>query len=154
MKNIIILLALLTNSVNATASEEKTLAIGTGALALLGGVTNLYIQSKLSNTSAIVGEYASVSGFVYSGSTITASSFAGAYKHYFKKYSSGSYFKVGAAKLSVTSSSSSSTSGGLLPIVLYGYEDKMGDNFLLGFEAGLGTTAGLGLLTVNLGYAF
>ena len=129
-------------------------AIGTGALALAVGIHNLYYQGRINDKSAFTLEVASVSDFDYdnASSPIDATGVGASYKYYFSDYMDGGYFKAGLANLNVSSGDDSVA--GVIPIILGGFESRAGDNFVMGIEVGIGTTAGFGLLSFNLGATF
>jgi len=125
--------------------------IGTGALATLGGVVNLYYQGRLYESGGYTFEFAHASNLEIGNSNdpVDVTGVATSYKHYIESYLYGTYAKLGLALLSMSDSDESAS--GLIPLLLVGYESEFGGRFLLGVEAGLGTTAGMGLFSVNLG---
>ena len=85
------------------------------------------------------------------GDVITAEGIAMTYKSYHQAYGRGSFMKFGLANIDVTDGVSNYE--GPIPIILYGLESKEG-SAIYGFEAGLGTTAGFGLLNLYAGVQF
>jgi len=130
--------------------------VGTSALLLSTGVTNVYYQGKLNNSGAWTAAYSSVANLDLSSfglGTISANMISAGYKAYVNSYGNGAYYHFGAGMLNVSSSSSGAASG-LLPFAVVGYEAKLGGGLVLDGEAGLGTGSGWGLLGLNVAYSF
>jgi hypothetical protein len=155
MKNIkkIFLAAMFLLPVNSFAAGGSM--VGTDAFADVAGLVNVYYQHKLSEKSAAVVSYATLSGS-FSGATVDLTSLAISYKSYFNQIGKGGYWKAGVAMLniSVTSGTLSGSGSGTLPTIAAGYEMSMAPNFVLGFEGGLGATTGAGFLGINTAYMF
>jgi len=148
----ILLAAVLVLPVNVFAEGM----IGTHVIADAVGVTNLYYQHKLGDSSALNIGYVTLSGIDITGGTVTASSYSVSYKGYFSNYANGGFWQMGAASINVTavSGGSSLNLGSVtLPILTAGYESTMG-SLVLGAEAGLGTNQGWGVLSLYAAYKF
>jgi hypothetical protein len=129
--------------------------IGTGVFHDAVGVLNIYYQHKLSDSGAVVLGYGSVNAIDLGGSfgTLTASAIGVSYKGYFSDYANGGYYQVGGSSINISSSTAGAASGiGIIAVL--GYEAKLGKNFIMGGEVGLGTANGFGLIGVNAGYMF
>ena len=129
--------------------------IGTAPLLLSLGVTNIYGQFQLGNTSALVASYSTINGS-YGSDTLNLSSYSLAYKSYFNEYGNGGYWEIGAGNFDVKASTSStftSTGNVIIPIAVAGYEWNLG-SFVLGAEGGIGTGGGWGFLGVNAALQF
>lgn len=150
MKSAVIALALFAPATALAGSVQ----IGTSPLLLALGVTNVYGQVQLGDTSAIVGSYSSIDG-TYTGSLLSLTGYSLAYKGYFSNYANGGYWELGAASFDVIASAVSNFSVGTLviPIAVAGYEKSFG-HLVLGAEGGIGTGGGWGLLGANAAYQF
>jgi|GEM_PF-3801513 len=128
-------------------TQAEGITVGTGVLADLGGALNAYVEMDLNSQSALSVEVATFSDFKYGGVTFSGTGLGVAYK-YFPDYS-GLFFKGGVA--TVTVSSGSNSVAGLQPMALAGYEAGSG-RLVYGVEAGWGTTAGMGILNLYVGF--
>ena len=133
-------------SMAGMTAQAEGLTIGTGVLADIGGVLNAYVEFGLGSNSAMTIEAASVSNFTYGGNTFSGTGFGATYKYYVS--GDGLFLKGGASMITVSSGSASA--GGVVPIVLVGYEGSSG-SMVYGVEGGMGTTAGMGILNLYLG---
>lgn len=156
MKNYkkIILAAMFLLPVNVFAAGNM---IGTDVFADSAGLINVYYQHKLGTKSAVTASYATLNNATFFGATIDLTVLAVNYKSYISNYARGGYWKAGfaSADVSVRSGtlSAGASTGGYF-IVSGGYEMTLAPNFVLGFEAGLGSTTGAGLFGVNAAYMF
>ena len=144
-------------SFNASAAEVKDGSMfGTSVLLLAAGVTNIHYQHALTSNSAVNLSYANIDGS-YGGETLKLSTFGVGYKYYFSQYASGGYVEGGLTQINVdatTASSGSFSASGSIPKIVGGYEQTLGKNFVIGYEAGFGAGQGWGLLAINASFRF
>jgi len=137
------------------AAQAGGTQIGTAPLLVSLGVTNIYGQFQIGDTSAIVASYATINGS-FGSDTLNLTSYSVAYKSYFSQYANGGYWEVGAGNFDVKASTSSTfttTGNVVLPILVAGYEKNFG-GLVVGGEGGIGTGGGWGFLGVNVAYQF
>ena len=140
-------LAVLTMAAASMGVQAEGITIGTGVLADIGGVYNAYVEMDVSTTGALSFEVASVTDFNYGGSVISGTGLALAYKY--SPEAQGLYFKGGLANITVSSGTASA--GGIMPMALVGWEQQSGQ-LVYGVEGGWGTTAGMGMLNLYIGF--
>lgn len=155
MKNIknILLAALLLLPINVYAGGNM---IGTGVIATGVGVTNIYYQRQLGDTSAVQLGYVTLSNVSVTGGTVSASSYSVSYKGYFSEYADGGFWQLGASSIDVTGvsgSTSLSLGSAILPILIVGYDASLGP-LVIGGEVGLGTNQGWGVFSLNAAFKF
>ena len=148
--NIFILTATLM-SVNSFAGD---FIIGTGALGFLTGIPNAYFQGRISDRTAFTVEFANANDISFLDSTFSATGIGGTFKGYVNNYANGVFWKLGAAYLDVSVGDYYGSTSAITPIALVGYEKFIPNGLVYGGEAGWGTTAGFGLLSLYLGYKF
>lgn len=150
IKAAVIALALL----SPAAAHAGGTQIGTSPALLALGVTNIYGQFQLGDTSAVVATYSTIDGS-YGSDTLNLTGYSLAYKSYFSQYANGGYWEVGAANFDVKASTSSlfSTGNVVIPILVAGYEKSFG-GLVLGAEGGIGTGGGWGFIGVNAAFQF
>lgn len=141
------LFAVLTLAVASMGVQAEGFKIGTGLLADIGGVYNAYAEMSMSDTSALSFEVASFTDFNFGGDVISGTGLALAYKYF--PSMNGLYVKGGLANLTVSSGTTSAA--GMMPMALVGYEQQSGQ-WVYGVEGGWGTTAGMGMLNLYIGF--
>ena len=140
-------LAIITLSIASFGVQAEGITVGTGLLADLGGALNAYVEMDLNANAVVSFEAAAFNDFNYGGTIFSGTGLGIAYK-YFPDYT-GLFFKGGVATITVSSGSNSVA--GLQPMALAGYESGSG-RLVYGIEAGWGTTAGMGILNLYVGF--
>lgn len=153
----IILTGFLAMPFSAYAEDvNKGSMVGTSALLLGAGVTNIHYQGALTKKSAFTLSYANIDGS-FGGDTLKLSTFGVSYKYYFSEYASGGYIDGGITQINVDATTQDSgplSASGSIPKIVGGYETTIGDNFVVGFEAGFGAGNGWGILAINTSFRF
>ena len=140
-------LAVLTMAAASLGVQAEGITVGTGLLADLGGALNAYVEMDLNANAVVSFEAAAFNDFNYGGTIFSGTGLGIAYK-YFPNYT-GLFFKGGVATITVSSGATSVA--GLQPMALAGYEAGSG-RLVYGVEAGWGTTAGMGILNLYVGF--
>ena len=151
MRKIVMAIGLVLAVTSASISAEEKVGVGTGMLAQLVGISNLYFQMPLDEESAFVIEYAKISAFDYESDTISGNGVSATYKFYSAEYANSSFWKIGLSSIEVTDGVTDAE--GVLPVILWGSE-RYKENFLYGAELGFGTTGGFGILSLYIGLVF
>ncbi len=129
--------------------------IGTAPMLDVISAPNVYYQGRVNESMAWTVAVAKMNNMDFSDlglGTISGTVYGGGIKGYFAAYANGPYYHLGMAYMNV-SSSTSGTGSGILPFAVVGYEASLG-GLVFGYEAGLGTAHGFGIIGINLAYQF
>lgn len=130
-------------------AHSENIQIGTGGLASLIGMGNIYVQVPLKEKAALTFEYLEGRDIPLAPfDSVTA--WAVIYKIYSQAYANGRFWKFGVARAELTDDGD--ITEGYLPVIIYGSESTTSSGMIYGFEGGLGTTAGAGLFSVYIGF--
>lgn len=122
-------------------------SVGFSATGLAIEIPNIYYQQQLSDDEAFTVELAAGNKSYFDGSSLAAS-----YKLFKKQFGSGAYYRLGLAKLDM--SSSSNLSSVIRPILIIGTEKKISDQWSYTLEAGPGSTVGFSIFSINVNYQY
>lgn len=122
--------------------------VGTAAVHDLIGLYNIYYQRQLGQgPSSIMLQYAHLGSNTVLRN-VKGTSFGLSYKKYQSKYQNSFFWQMGIATFQLTSHTAKIP---VIPILLTGRDWRF-KNTIIGFEAGIGTAAGLGLIGFNAAF--